>query len=256
MLLATSLFSFNSAAITHGEPDGDDHPAVCAIAAFDENGSHLGFGSGTLIAPDVVLTAGHVTALAYMAKVYFGEDVINNPIYVAYGAPHSYPGLVLYDPPPAGLFSMHGDVGVVVLASPVPSTVVAPSEYGMLPSEDMVETLEKKAMLDIVGYGMQEMVKGEGKPYWDGYLTRYASTCELINTNYVLGDEFMKLSSNPSKGKGGTSFGDSGGPVYIEDTNTIVGITSFGPSYWCTSAWYAFRVDTGPVLEWIYQFIA
>ena len=109
--------------------------------------------------------------------------------------------------------------------------------------------------MDIVGYGFQEIITGEGSPYWDGFLTRYNGTCEFIRSNYVASDEFMKLSSNPSNDKGGTSYGDSGGPILMHGTNTILGITSFGPSYWCKSTWYAFRVDTDPVLNWINSFL-
>jgi secreted trypsin-like serine protease len=84
---------------------------------------------------------------------------------------------------------------------------------------------------------------------------RCNSTCDLINTDYVLGGEFMMLSSNPSKDKGATSCVDSGGPVFIHGTNTIVGITSLGADYWCKASWYSFRVDTAPVLSWVNSFL-
>lgn len=255
VLLTTSLFMGTTSAITNGQPDGDGHPAVCVVAAYDSEFHYLGFGSGTLISPDLVLTAGHVTALAYYTEVYFGEDVIGNPDWVVTGTSYTYPGLMIPESMAGGLFNFHGDVGVVQLLEPVPSSVVDPSDYGQLPTAGVVDTLGKKATMDIVGYGMQEMVTGEGAPYWDGFLTRYNSTCELINTKYVLGGEFMMLSSNPSKDKGATSYGDSGGPVFIHGTNMIVGITSFGPDYWCEAAWYAFRVDTAPVLSWVNSFL-
>jgi hypothetical protein len=125
----------------------------------------------------------------------------------------------------------------------------------VLPTAGAVDALSQKTSVDIVGYGYQEMVTGEGSPYWDGFGTRYNATCDFIKSNYVVSDEFMKLSSNPSKEKGCTSYGDSGGPVLMQGTNTILGITSYGPDYWCKSTWYAFRVDTAPVLNWISSFL-
>jgi hypothetical protein len=255
ILLAGSLFMGTASAITNGQPDGDGHPAVCAVAVFDEYGDYIGFGSGSLISPTVVLTAGHVTVLAYYVIVHFGEDVVNNPIYLGFGTPYTYPGFYMPPSMAGGLFNFHGDVGVVVLDEPVPNSVVSPAEYGVLPTVGTVDALSQKASVDLVGYGYQEMVTGEGTPHWDGFGTRYNATCDFIKSNYVASDEFMKLSSNPSKDKGGTSYGDSGGPVLMQGTNTILGITSFGPSYWCKSTWYAFRVDTAPVLYWIHSFL-
>ena len=58
-VLALSL-TLPAGAITDGEPDGNGHPMVGAIVAeFD--GVKDWFCSGTLIARDVVLTAGHCT---------------------------------------------------------------------------------------------------------------------------------------------------------------------------------------------------
>src|SRR3712207_600362 len=56
MLLASGMAS----AITYGQPDGNRHPYVGALVGADEQGEFL-FCSGTLIAPDVFLTAAHCT---------------------------------------------------------------------------------------------------------------------------------------------------------------------------------------------------
>ncbi|NYT12709.1 MAG: S1 family peptidase [Methanomassiliicoccales archaeon] len=255
VLLAGTLFMGSTSAIINGQPDDDGHPAVCAVTVYDEYGDFIGFGSGTLISPTVVLTAGHVTILAYYVIVYFGEDAVNNPIYMGTGTPHTYPDFYMPSSMAGGLFNFHGDVGVVVLDEPVPSSVVSPADYGLLPTAGAVDTLSQKAPVDLVGYGFNELVTGEGMPYFDEYGIRYNATCDFIRSNYVASEEFMKLSGNPSKDKGGTTFGDSGGPVLMHGTNTILGITSFGPSYWCKSTWYAFRVDTDPILNWINSFL-
>jgi len=145
ILLAGSLFMGTASAITNGQPDGDGHPAVCAVAVFDDTFAYIGFGSGTLISPNVVLTAGHVTDLAYITVVYFGEDVMNSPEFMVLGAPHTYPGFFMSPSMAGGLFNFHGDVGVIVLDEAVPNSVVSPAEYGVLPDVGMVDTLTKKA---------------------------------------------------------------------------------------------------------------
>ena len=67
-------------AITNGQPDGNNHPYV-GLIIFDAYNPDVGYVtplwrcSGALIAPDVVLTAGHCTDGADAARVWFDEDV-------------------------------------------------------------------------------------------------------------------------------------------------------------------------------------
>ena len=51
-------------AITFGQPDGDGHPNVGAMIVLEPDGVKYLYCSGTLIAPDVFLTAAHCTAAA------------------------------------------------------------------------------------------------------------------------------------------------------------------------------------------------
>ncbi|MGD2078410.1 MAG: trypsin-like serine protease, partial [Chloroflexota bacterium] len=51
-------------AITFGEPDGDAHPNVGAMIIHEPDGVDYLYCTGTLIAPDVFLTAAHCTAAA------------------------------------------------------------------------------------------------------------------------------------------------------------------------------------------------
>ncbi|HEY94419.1 MAG TPA: trypsin-like serine protease [Dehalococcoidia bacterium] len=68
-------------------------------------------------------------------------------------------------------------------------------------------------------------------------------------------DEFIKLTSNPAQGKGGSSFGDSGGPILLRDTNIILGLVSYGTNYNCAGIEYAARVNTSDVLNWLYTYL-
>ena len=51
-------------AITFGQPDGENHPNVGAMVVLEPDGNYYLYCSGTLIAPDVFLTAAHCTAAA------------------------------------------------------------------------------------------------------------------------------------------------------------------------------------------------
>ncbi len=92
MLIATVGSAF---AITNGQPDGDAHPYV-GLLVFDAPDPDTGVVgpawrcSGSLIAPNVVLTAGHCTDGAVAARVWFDEDVTYDavpfPLY-PYGGP-------------------------------------------------------------------------------------------------------------------------------------------------------------------------
>ena len=72
---------------------------------------------------------------------------------------------------------------------------------------------------------------------------------ELITSNHKWNDEFLKTTANPSKDKGGTCFGDSGGPVLVGDTNIVIGVTSWGTNYPCKGVSYASRIDTVDINE-------
>jgi hypothetical protein len=61
MALAMWLATGMASAITYGQPDGNRYPYVGAVVGADEQGEGLGC-SGTLIAPDVFLTAAHCTS--------------------------------------------------------------------------------------------------------------------------------------------------------------------------------------------------
>src|SRR5512145_233928 len=63
-------------AITDGGLDGNAHPYVGLMVAQDAKGTPLWRCSGTLIAPDLFLTAGHCTeSPAAHVEIWFDADV-------------------------------------------------------------------------------------------------------------------------------------------------------------------------------------
>ena len=76
----------------------------------------------------------------------------------------------------------------------------------------------------------------------------------LVNLHNALTSGFnLQTTANPGGDKGGTCFGDSGGPVFYGgfSSNTIVGVTSFGLSPTCSGVDFAYRTDRRAVINWI-----
>jgi hypothetical protein len=239
------LFGGTALAITNGQPDGEGHQYVCCVVVFDEYGNFIGSASGILISPTVVLTAGHVTEEGSNIFVTFATDLTQAifPDDYIYGVPYTHPQYQLGAGPGLPNFLTH-DVGVIVLTAPAPVT-----EFGALPDEGVINSLKNKTDLELVGYGYN--YRERPSQNWIFYGARYYAPSQLIASEHVHSGEFIKITANPAQGKGGTTFGDSGGPVLLGGTNVILGLTSYCTNYNSTGVGYAARVDIADVLEWV-----
>ena len=257
-LLVLAVFASTVKAITNGQPDGNNHPYVCLVVFDDALGHPAWRTTGILLSPTVVLTAGHGTDGAVAARVWVDEVVQGNPEYpfsgvTSYdGTAFTNPGFAYYTMPGLVGFITH-DVGVVVLSEPVPTTRV--STYGELPTACLVDTLRVNTAVDLVGYGVQQLVRGGGQPVWAGLRNRFYAPAQLLSTQFAISDEFIICSANPAQGKGGTAFGDSGGPVLLQGTRTVLATTSFGTNNNCAGIGYYYRVDQQGIIDWINSFM-
>jgi V8-like Glu-specific endopeptidase len=244
----------NVLAITNGTPDGNNHPYV-GLAVFDDESGPAWRCTCTLISPTVVLTAGHCTDGAVAARVWFDESVQGNPDYpnggpsAIEGTPYTYPGFAYYVGGGLPGF-IAGDVGIIVLDEPVTM-----NEYGSLVGAGYTDTLKNMASVDLIGYGVQDQVVGGGPPEWTGLKVRMYAPAQIIPGQFVIRDAFLRITQNIGNGKGGTCFGDSGGPVFQAGTNKILAVTSFGSNGNCAGVGYYTRVDTTQVLAWIGTFL-
>ena len=263
LLLLCTLAAVPAArAVTNGQPDNGRHPYVGLLVFDAETDGAVGPAwrcSGALLSPTVVLTAGHCTDGAVAARLWLDEVVQGNPEYPL-GGTTSYEGTPSTNPAYCsecgnGLPGFaYRDVGIVVLSEPVPTSVV--STYAVLPSAGLADTLAKKTSVDVVGYGVQDRVVGGGPPEWTGRRVRLYAPTQLVSGSFTHSDEFIRLTANPGGGKGGTCFGDSGGPDLLGGTNTVLAVNSYVTNTNCAGVTYSSRVDIPAVLAWIQSFLA
>jgi hypothetical protein len=224
--------------VTYGQPDGNRHPHVGALVGADEEGEFV-FCWGTLIAPDVFLTASHCTAAIEQFGFHFEgvafDNVFDPETSVVYpGTPHTNPAY-------PGPSSDTKDIAVVVLDQEV--TGIQPAS---LPRAGLLDRLARNDSLKgqrftAVGYGVTERTHeiGSGTPVFGEGGTRMYS----VSTFAALNTAWLRLSQNPATGDGGTCYGDSGGPNFVGNSRTIASITITGDSV-CRATNVTYRLDT------------
>lgn len=273
--VAVLLTAAPASAITYGEPDAGEHPYVGFMIFYDPIDEGWYSCSGTLMDADTFLTAGHCTygigANAWVTfdatdtlagwpsrrdigTIYADEDELNaarrawlddpaNGYVSGTAIPHpSYDGF-------SG-FPVNYDVGVVELDGSLPGP------YAVLAPLGTAETLagatgrhRNDAIVETVGYGTQSV-----QPHPQSDDDRYKSTSRIVQVNGSIsrGGNLHTLNNpSPVGGTGGSCFGDSGGPVLVNDTNQVLAVVSFGFSGTCHGADYSWRVDTQDSYDFI-----
>jgi hypothetical protein len=157
---------------------------------------------------------------------------------------------------PAAFF-LH-DMGVLVLSEPV-----SMSTYGALPELGLIDDLyraDRKATYTAVGYGLEESSKFTAI----GGDNRRDATVTLTNTRGVYGaGKGIAVGWSANNGKphrGGTCFGDSGGPTFptgdadSTNDNVVLTVTSFGIDPNCAAGGGGYRLDQTDDLAFLATF--
>jgi secreted trypsin-like serine protease len=244
-----------ASAITNGTADENGHPYV-GLLIFDVGGAPAWRCSGTLLSPTVLLTAGHCTDGASAGRVWFEADMQQPGLGYPTGGATSIEFSEIHTHPlfHEGAFVLH-DVGIVILSRPVPM-----STYGVLPTVNQLDQLKtQRGKQDVtftaVGYGLQQSFPDQAMFLAHNVKVRMVATPHLLQINVpgFTGDFSLLLSNNASTG--GTCFGDSGGPNFLNNTNVVAGVTSFGINGNCAGTGGVFRLDRQNVLDFINSFL-
>lgn len=217
-------------AIYRGAPANADHHAA-VVALHDRYGNRVSaypFCTGTLIAPDVVLTAAHCLDTASSGRtfrtmapsalaIYFGPGLIDDPepVLVPVTATRIFSG---YD-----RRSTRNDIALVRLGATIPEAVAVP--IAPLPAALGLRSSDVGVALEFVGFGDTET----------------GDFGDRLTTNGTLGALGCRVSGCPGSGDtntqlsyrqrtGGPCSGDSGGPAFItrDGTRYVAGVTSYG----------------------------
>lgn len=266
-VLALSLVAIAPVgAITGGQPDGDGHPygALLLVPGYT-------FCSGTLIAPNIVLTAGHCTSFWSAAGItevwvtfdseaavnpatweitggtwYQAHDWATHPAYVDANWPFTRDyGLAFLDEAVAGI------------------TPAALPEEGVL-SELIGDTGQTNWRFNDVGYG-QDGVNVAQKPYTRNYdFIRKVSEQRYNPSQGAVGTQdptWFILGSVPSDQHGAGCGGDSGSGIFpaAEDSfgDTVLAVHTggyrmgYGGRICGRITSLNHRIDVPDVLDWI-----
>ena len=270
-------------AVKFGVPDtANVYPWVGLMVAVDVDGDPLWRCTGSLIEPDLFLTAGHCVSdpsdpagdPVDSVRIWFtdGAEIINtDPKYlanVAAGVEDLCAGVAGY---PCGGYSAVGDpealsgwTGQLTIPQTYDLGLVhitewfeaRPTAYGRVAPVGYLDRLAANTPrgkgnieFTVVGYGLQSV-----KPVESAIKQRMVGTVSFVNLKSALaGGWNLHYSNNPGQGhggSGGTCFGDSGGPV-ISSEGYIVAVNSFVLNSNCNGAGFGYRVDTQLANEFI-----
>ena len=239
--------------ITDGTLDGNAHPAV-VLLVMDIDGQPAFRCSATLIAPKLVLTAGHCAGepgeFSGM-RIFTESDVQDGNNNYPFAGPNTVEAAAWHAHPlfTESAFFRH-DVGVVLLTKAVR---LSADQYGTLPAANQLDALRpgSATVFTAVGYGLQRI----NPVFIEAEKIRMSAEPHLIqiNTPGFTGDFSLLLSNNAATG--GTCFDDSGGPNYVGSGNVIAGVTSFGLNGNCAGTGGVFRLDRQNVLDFVTQYL-
>ena len=257
-LAAASSFLPTAKAITYGFVDVTNiYSNTGAFIVKSPNGQIFPICSGTMITSGVFLTASHCTAfysqdlapLGFTAHVSLDSSIPFGPL-TSNSTNLLSVAHVVTNPNFNHTGSDPGDIGALILTSPVIG--VAPAT---LPACGLLDELSaqnglKNAVFTAVGYGLQNRVVGGGVPFFQD-LNPVPRMYAFSSFN-ALNPAWIRLSQNPATGNGGTCFGDSGGPNFLTvgGQRILAAVTITGDSV-CRATNVDYRLDTQSAISFL-----
>lgn len=251
-------------AITYGFVDSNQtFGNAGAFIVKRSDGQIFPICSGTLIAPDVFLTASHCT-------IYFTGQLVPQGFtaYVSFDSPIPFGDQtsgttnlipvtqVITNPNYNQAQSDSGDIGILI----VPAGDTAGITPAHLPTLHLLDQLSnqnglKYSRFTAVGYGVQNRVVGGGVPFFQD--TNPIPRMFAFEGFNALNKGYLRLSQNPATGNGGACYGDSGGPNFltVEGTRLIAAITITGDAV-CRATNVAYRLDTDSARDFLAPYVS
>jgi len=258
LALAGSLLVVRSAhAISNGQIDGTRHPNVGVVGCRIDGPEVALVTTAQLISPTVVLTAGHATSFftspgsgcrSYFAS--FDPTFTFDPrtsTFLEATAVITHPN---FDP-----LSLTDDIGVFLLKKPLKG--IAPVE---LPTAGLLDRLKLAGTLQgstftTVGYGADADCGAGSCSYSFDCVRKFAQ-----ESFGGLAADFLNIQMNATAtGLGGTCYGDSGGPHFLNGTDLSVAVTSFANPFQGPNACRAMggmqRLDIPSITSFLGRFV-
>jgi secreted trypsin-like serine protease len=221
-------------AILNGKADSA-HPYV-GILVTDVGGQRVPVCSGFLVSPTAFVTAAHcVDDLGGSLPAYVSFDQKFTP-----SSPAVH-GEAVQNPDFGAPEADTHDIALIVLDSPVTGR-----GYAELPTQGLLGSTPKKTPLTIVGYGANGFLKGGGRPVPDFRFVRSAGDSRVSKVEKAGFN--LRMSS-------GICFGDSGGPILLDDSDVVVGISSFVNNSQCAGNAFGYRIDTAASLGFLAPYL-
>ncbi len=242
-------------AIFSGTVDDDDHASDGVVSIKIGNGTSFELCSGSLLAPNVVLTARHCVSKSVTSTVscnelgqsgngdHVGEDEELGRVHVYSGTKPSYAGAaaagVRAIVHPQGGILCNADIALLVLDSDVHDVAPMRVRLGSTPHSDEA--------VRAVGYGQNDRAVPVGTRLRKDAVKVLAVGQRVSESQTPLGSHEFEVGLSICQG-------DSGGPAISEATGAVIGVVSRGGG--CGDDFGHIYTTTSGCTDLIYQAFA